>query len=97
MAERYDCIRWPRRSFLKAGSLLALQPGGLLAAMAQTSTKNALRRPDPKVQPASPGWMKDLIIYEVATKGFTSPKGPESGTFNSLRDKLAFLEELVRS
>jgi hypothetical protein len=38
--------------------------------------------------------MKDLVIYEVATKGFTSPNGPESGTFNSLRDKLAYLEEL---
>ena len=45
-------------------------------------------------QPASPPWMKDLIIYEIATKGFTSPNGPESGTFNSLRAKLPYLQEL---
>jgi len=45
-------------------------------------------------QPASPEWMKDLIIYEIATKGFTSPNGPESGTFNSLREKLTYLTEL---
>jgi len=38
--------------------------------------------------------MKDLIIYEVATKGFTSPNGPESGTFNSLRSRLSYLQQL---
>jgi hypothetical protein len=38
--------------------------------------------------------MKDLIIYEVATKGFTSPRGAESGTFNSLRSRLTYLQEL---
>jgi hypothetical protein len=38
--------------------------------------------------------MTDLIIYEIATRGFTSPNGPESGTFNSLREKLAYLQEL---
>lgn len=38
--------------------------------------------------------MKNLIIYEVATKGFTSPRGPESGTFNSLRSRLDYLQHL---
>ena len=42
----------------------------------------------------TPEWAKDLIIYEVAIKGFTSPKGPESGTFNSLKEKMGYLEEL---
>jgi hypothetical protein len=42
-----------------------------------------------------PVWAKDLVIYEIATKGFTSPAGPESGTFNSLREKLPYLEELA--
>ena len=41
-----------------------------------------------------PNWAKDLVIYEVATKGFTSPNGPESGTFRSLQEKMAYLEEL---
>jgi hypothetical protein len=44
----------------------------------------------------SPGvaWERDLVVYEIATKGFTSPHGPESGTFNSLREKLPYLEQL---
>lgn len=45
-------------------------------------------------EPRSPEWVKDLIIYEIATKGFTSPKGPESGTFASLKEKLEYLQEL---
>src|ERR1035437_7463864 len=94
MAEGYDSFGWPRRSFLKAGSLLALQPGGILAAIAQTRPGNTSRKLAHVIQPASPEWMKDLVIYEVATKGFTSPNGPESGTFNSLREKLAYLQEL---
>jgi len=46
------------------------------------------------VDTGAPDWAKDLIIYEVATKGFTSPAGPESGTFNSLKEKLPYLEDL---
>jgi len=42
----------------------------------------------------TPDWARDLIIYEIAAKGFTSPNGPESGTFNSLKEKMAYLEEL---
>ena len=47
----------------------------------------------PKV-PLRPDWAQDLIIYEVATKGFTSPNGPESGTFRSLMEKMEYLEDL---
>jgi hypothetical protein len=42
----------------------------------------------------SPEWIKDLVMYVIATKAFTSPDGPESGTFESLRAKLPYLEEL---
>ncbi len=41
-----------------------------------------------------PKWARDLVIYEIATKGFTSPNGPESGTFRSLMEKMNYLEEL---
>jgi hypothetical protein len=41
-----------------------------------------------------PEWAKDLIICEIATRGFTSPKGPESGTFESAREKLPYLQKL---
>lgn len=86
-----------RRNFLKTGALLALLPSVPLGAMQQTAEEDAIeesRRPADPSQPASPAWMKDLIIYEIATKGFTSPKGPESGTFASLKAKLPYLEEL---
>jgi hypothetical protein len=42
----------------------------------------------------SPAWVRDLIVYEIATKSFTSPQGPGSGTFNSLREKLPYLGDL---
>src|ERR1700761_8429327 len=42
----------------------------------------------------SPDWVKDLVIYEVATKAFTSPNGPESGTFGSLQARLSYLQDL---
>jgi len=42
----------------------------------------------------SPAWTKDLVIYEIAPKGFTSPRGPESGAFNSLKAKLPYLHDL---
>ncbi len=42
----------------------------------------------------SPAWVRDLIIYEIATKGYTSPNGPESGTFRSLKNTLAYLHDL---
>ncbi len=42
----------------------------------------------------APEYLDDLIVYEIATKGFTSPDGPESGTFRSLAEKMSYLEEL---
>ncbi|KOY17944.1 alpha-amylase family glycosyl hydrolase [Paenibacillus xylanivorans] len=42
----------------------------------------------------SPEWTDDLIIYEIPTKSFTSPNGPESGTFASLKEKLGYLKDL---
>ncbi|MCP3985359.1 MAG: hypothetical protein GY723_13295 [bacterium] len=42
----------------------------------------------------TPDWAQDLVIYEIATKGFSSPAGPESGTFRGISDKLPYLEEL---
>jgi glycosidase len=43
---------------------------------------------------SSPQWIKDLIIYEISTKNFTSPNGPGTGTFNSLKKKIPYLDEL---
>lgn len=42
----------------------------------------------------APAWAKDLIIYELSPKGFTSPEGPETGTFNSVKEKIPYLQEL---
>ncbi len=42
----------------------------------------------------APAFLEQMIIYEIATKGFTSPKGPESGTFASLAEKIPYLAEL---
>ena len=50
--------------------------------------------PSTELPPPTPEWAKDLIIYEIAPRGFTSPSGPESGTFNSLKEKLPYLLEL---
>ena len=42
----------------------------------------------------SPEWINDLIVYEIAIKGFTSPDGPESGNFISLKGRMKYLHEL---
>ena len=42
----------------------------------------------------TPQWVEDLVIYEISTRNFTSPDGPQSGTFNSLEEKLPYLCEL---
>jgi hypothetical protein len=87
-----------RRDLLKGGALLALRSpiglGGLTKALTQSPQGLTSGSPNPGTQPASPEWMKHLIIYEIATKGFTSQRGPESGTFSSLQSKLPYLEEL---
>lgn len=41
-----------------------------------------------------PDWAKDLIIYELSPKAFTSPNGPESGTFRSTMEKIPYLSGL---
>src|ERR1039458_8864390 len=99
MTEKYDRhVTWSRRSFLKTGTLIVLKPAMpfalLPAALAQSFEGKTSRQPADQSQPPSPVWMKDLIIYEVATKGFTSPRGAESGTFNSLRSRLTYLQDL---
>ncbi len=92
---RYDSVNPARRSFLKvcaggpAAVILASSPLG--SATQEVATKSAATKP---VQPPSPEWTKDLIIYEIATKGFTSPKGPETGTFDTLKARLPYLQEL---
>ncbi|MBI3243160.1 MAG: hypothetical protein HYZ49_12780 [Chloroflexi bacterium] len=46
----------------------------------------------------APEWTRDLVIYEINPYAFTSPDGAGggsgSGTFASLKEKLAYLEEL---
>ena len=42
----------------------------------------------------APEDLEGMIIYEIATKNYTSPDGPESGTFASLEERLPYLEEL---
>lgn len=44
--------------------------------------------------PPAPDWARNLIIYEIATKAFTSPNGPESGTFVSLKERVPYLAGL---
>ena len=44
--------------------------------------------------PLTPSYTKDIVIYEIAPKSFTSPAGPESGTFRSMMKKLDYLKKL---
>ncbi len=96
MEENSHCaMRSSRRDFLKvgagsaAGLIMPLRTG----SFGEQMIKEGSAMPT-LTQPPSPRWVKDLIIYQIATKGFTSPDGPQSGTFNSLRGKLAYLQEL---
>ena len=41
-----------------------------------------------------PSWLKSLVIYEISTKAFSSPKGPGTGTFESLSLKLPYIKDL---
>ena len=49
-----------------------------------------------KIKPGvpSPEWTKDLVIYEISTKNFNSPKKSEAGTFNSLKSKIPYLAKV---
>jgi hypothetical protein len=42
----------------------------------------------------TPEWSRDLIIYELSPKSFTSPRGPETGTFKSTMEKIPYLADL---
>ncbi|MGC2403959.1 MAG: alpha-amylase family glycosyl hydrolase [Acidobacteriaceae bacterium] len=91
-------LPFSRRDLLKGGAFLTLGSHMHLVTLADTAglvfdVPNATS-PATAVQPASPEWMKDLIVYEIATKGFTSPRGPESGTFASLQSKFDYLQDL---
>ena len=57
----------------------------LLCAIAFTGAHAENYRPD---------WAKDLIVYEIATRSFTSPNGPQSGTFKSTQEKLPYLKKM---
>ena len=92
---RNNSISASRRNFLKTGSGatagLIVSLNDLASARHETALGEGATM---TLQPPSPEWTRDLIIYEIATKGFTSPNGPESGTFNSLIAKLPYLQEL---
>ena len=92
---RDNSIKPSRRDLFKAGASAA---AGLMLNSCGRSSENQKAAGGARVatslQPPSPEWTKDLIIYEIATKGFTSPKGPETGTFDSLKARLPYLEEL---
>lgn len=42
----------------------------------------------------APEKLENAIIYEIATKNFTSPNGAGTGTFSSLEEKIPYLAEL---
>ena len=43
---------------------------------------------------SKPKWIEDLVIYEIATKEYTSPDGMGTGTFRALCEKLDYIKEL---
>ena len=96
-----------RRDFLKGGSAATLMamlgtvpPAAEPALRSIASASEGNDAPEdtssariPTMIP-SPAWTKGLVIYEIATKGFTSPNGPESGTFKSLQARIPYLKSL---
>ena len=82
-----------RRQFLKAGVV-----GGaalLSPSFKATAATAPLASPEALSGSQSPAWTNDLIIYEIgSTQAFTSPTGPGTGTFGSMAERLAYLEEL---
>lgn len=79
-----------RRDLLKAGAVFALTPPSFWEAHALEQQRGERS----SSHPPSPAWTDSLIIYEIAPKGFTSPNGPQSGTFASLQSKLPYLNNL---
>lgn len=86
--------RFPQRlALIVMAAALLPSPTWAQPASGVRSTQSAeATAPQPPATTA--GWVKDLIIYEVATKSFTSPNGPESGTFASLAERLPYLQDL---
>jgi Alpha amylase, catalytic domain len=89
---RIDPMPPSRREFLRAGAGATM--GLVVGAPSRSLVGNLDQSVATATQPHSPQWVRDLIIYEVAPKGFTSPEGPESGTFMSLKAKMAYLQDL---
>jgi hypothetical protein len=58
------------------------------------STVSLVKSKDYVINQSQPSWLEDLIIYEVVTKQFTSPNGPGTGNFNSLKEKLDYIADL---
>ena len=62
-----------RRDVLKAGTFFAVWPPLHLAALSggfELSARGTASNPPANaLQPASPRWMRELIVYEIATKG----------------------------
>ena len=94
--DRKRSLDLQRRSFLRAGIVGGLgMMVGPLRALAGAKPKVLSGATNSSAgQPSSPPWTKDLILYELSWKGFTSPSGPGTGTYESLRAKLPYLEEL---
>ena len=67
-----------------------------LLASGQTLSREGINSQPPAGGDSfSPAWTKDLIIYEIgSTQAFTSPHGPGTGTFGSMRSRLPYLQEL---
>ena len=74
--------------------LAAISLGWMGPAFTSFGAASAQVAASATVQPPTPDWAKGLVIYEVATKAFTSPNGPESGTFQSLEARLPYLQKL---
>lgn len=92
-------MEFTRRNVLKGGVSSALLAAfgkcGQASDSPWTSQEKASSATVPRsVQPPAPPWMQSLVIYEIAPKGFTSPNGPESGTFASLQSRLPYLQDL---
>ncbi len=66
----------------------------LAAALSMLAVAHGAAAQSPMTSPAAPEWAKDLIVYEIATKSFTSPAGPGTGNFRSLRERLPYLQDL---
>jgi len=68
---------------MKTSGVIALLLFSFISASAQT-----------QLSTETPAWAKDLIIYEIPVKSFTSPEGPETGTFRSTMEKIPYLADL---